>query len=48
MAYGFFFSNIFENGEKCSKEDNIIDWNSLPIYDEYLDEDCELFMGRQM
>jgi hypothetical protein len=44
----YFFSNIFENGEKCSKEDNIIDWNSLPIYDEYLDEDCELFMGRQM
>lgn len=23
-------------------------WNSLPIYDEYLDEDCELFIGRQI
>ena len=44
----YFVSNIFENGEECSKEDNITDWNSLPIYDEYLDEDCELFMGRQI
>ena len=43
----YFVSNIFENGEECSKEDNITDWNSPPIYDEYLDENCELFMGRQ-
>jgi hypothetical protein len=34
--------------EEYSKEDNITDWNSPPIYDEYLDEDCELFMGRQI
>jgi hypothetical protein len=38
----YFVSNIFENGEECSKEDNITDWNSPPIYDEYLDGDCEL------
>jgi hypothetical protein len=37
-----------ENGEECSKEDNITDWNSPPIYDEYLDEDCELFMRRKI
>ena len=27
--------NIFEDSEKCSKED-IADWNSSPIYDKYL------------
>jgi hypothetical protein len=46
MAYGLFCFKLFENGEQCSKEDNITDWNSPPIYDKYLDEDCELFLRR--
>ncbi len=42
------FQTFFLNGEECPKEDNIIDWNSTPIYDEYPDEDCELDMGRKI
>ena len=43
-----FLWNIFEDGEECSKEDTTIDRNSSPFYDKYLDEDCELYMSRQV
>lgn len=43
-----FVWNIFEDGEECSKEDITIDRNSSPFYDKYLDEDCELYMSRQV
>ena len=33
--------NIFEDSEKCSKED-IADWNSSPIYDKVPNEDYKL------
>lgn len=43
-----FVRNIFEDGEECSKEEITIDRNSSPFYDKYLDEDCELYMSRQV
>ena len=44
----FFFSNIFIDGKECSKEDTIVDWNSPPIFDNYLVENCELCNSKVM
>ena len=43
-----FVSNIFIDGKEFYKEDTIINWNSPPIFDEYLDENCELCMSSQV
>ena len=41
MLMDYCIPNIFEDSEKCSKED-IADWNSSPIYDKYPNEDYKL------
>ena len=44
----YFVSNIFIDGKEFYKEDIIINWNSPPIFDKYLDENCELCMSSQV
>ena len=39
MAFGFFWSIVFEDGEDCSREGCCSGWYSLPIFDLYHEEE---------